>query len=46
MCWFCKMHLETHLELNDEHSSFIGIPVDRHALILNTFDVIVLDDFS
>lgn len=40
LCW------ETDLELNDERSPFIGIPVDWHALVLNTFDVVVLDYFS
>lgn len=37
---------KAYVELNDELSFLIGVSVDRHALILDTFDVIVLYYFT
>lgn len=35
-----------YLELHNKLSPIVRIPVNWHALILNTFDVTVLDDFA
>lgn len=37
---------KAYIKLNDELSFLIGFSVDRHALILDTFDVIVLYYFT
>lgn len=37
---------KAYVKLNDELSFLIGVSVDRHALILDTFDVTVLYYFT
>lgn len=37
---------KAYIELNDELSFLTRVFVDRHALVLDTFDVIVLDYFT